>query len=69
MLNYKKYFFAYAAYTGTRTDFLNQIIEIEEPITEELIEKLQKSLKSVLNKNRNFNDEYFGVQIINFIKL
>lgn len=62
----QKYFISYVAYKDNRTDFLNDIIYIDEEITIDIIIKVEEDL---LNRLKENYDGYFGVQIINLNQL
>jgi len=64
----QKYFVGYAAYAymNNRTDFLNNVVYIDEEITMELVEKMQADLLNVLNEDK---DRYYAVQIISLNKI
>jgi len=64
----QKYFVGYAAYAymNNRTDFLNNVVYIDEEITMELVEKMQADLLNVLNEDK---DRYYAVKIISLNKI
>jgi len=72
----QKYFISYAAYAKSGMDIFNDFICADEPISSELIGKLEVSLVERLNIERNKDKDiadsenvYYAAQIINFIKL
>ena len=68
----KKYFVPYVAYRDCDTYhplFFNKIIYIDEPITTDLIIRLEDDLVKCLEEDEDFGGHVWNVQIMNFTLL